>query len=66
MIANYQQQRIDGFDVVRATVNDTDGKCIAFVTSDLSPQKQLATIFTKFGVPEIVSARRLVGLDRFT
>ena len=52
---NYQQRLIDGFDVVRATSNEADGKLFfPFVTSDLSK------IFTDINVKKSVSAQWLL------
>ena len=39
------QRRINGFDVVRAASNEADGKCISFVTSDLSPGQAVHDIY---------------------
>ena len=48
-------RRINSFDVVRATSNEPDGKCISFMTTDLL-QDKLSKIFTKIGVQKTVFA----------
>ena len=37
LITSDIQRRTNGFDVVRATSKEVDGKCISFVASDLLP-----------------------------
>ena len=60
-------QRNDGFDVVSATSTKANSKCFLIrVVRLVAMTYTLSMIFTKFGVPKSVSARRLLGLDRFT
>ena len=44
-ITSDQQRQINSFDVVRATLNEADGKCFSFVTSDLLPRHALHDIY---------------------
>ena len=68
-ITSDKQWRINGFGGMLATPNETEGKCMSPVTSDLLPrhlQVKASTIFSKVGVHKSVFARRLHGLDHFT
>ena len=44
-ITSDKQRRINGFVEVRGTLKEADGKCISFVTSDLSLGQDLHVIY---------------------
>ena len=61
------QRRNDGFDVVSATSTEANSKTFFFHSCrQISGHATLSMILTKFGVPKSASARRLLGLNRFT